>query len=232
MELMDVLPDSVHSLHSQGMTDAEIAELTEMPVQWVRRERTRLHLTENNSRLTEAQLLRELKKWDRFIWRYARGWCAKYPELDVEDVRSECIAGCIRAAAKYDASRGQFMTYALPWMRNHAQRYAEREVRCGIHATSTEFRSRVRRIAVTSMYAEDVNGRPLHESLPDDREEHQPDPLSWDTLTSGLTETEQMAIELRYKQGLSVASVSQMMGISDATHIINRAVEWMRRRNG
>lgn len=42
MELMDVLPDSVHSLHAQGMSDAEIAEQTEMTVQWVRRERTRL----------------------------------------------------------------------------------------------------------------------------------------------------------------------------------------------
>src|SRR5580693_6130697 len=51
------------------------------------------------------------------VWMYARRYAARLTSLSVEDLVAEGSLGIVRAAEKFDASRGlKFSTYAFNWI--------------------------------------------------------------------------------------------------------------------
>jgi RNA polymerase sigma factor (sigma-70 family) len=229
--LLDMLPDSVGNLHRKGWPDHRIASRLKVGIAWVRAERKRLGIKAHppESRLTEFKVWDELLQWERFIWRYAAGWVKRYPELDIEDVRSEAIAGALRAGERFDPRKGYvFTTYAVAWMRNQVQRYVERELCFGLSGSGE--RGRIKRM-------------PVFQFADGERDEANelPDSTSvsytaawWTDMLAGLTETEQSCVVLRFKDDVSVAEIGRKLGMSSAavSRILDEAIAWMRRRAG
>ncbi len=225
--LFDTLPDSVSALHAKGWPDHLIARKLRTTPAEVRRDRRRMGLRPRPaaSRLTECQLADELERWAAFIWETALKWHRAYPEVDADDLHSEAIMGCLRAADHYDPRRGlKFATYAAHWMRNHLQRHVRKELSGGM---VTPDRDRIARIPRTV--------------LPDDcgldaqiaaREEPDGDVPGewWDALTAGLTKMEADAVRFRWRDGLDTAEVAVRLGVSarGGRVILERAVEWLR----
>lgn len=193
------------------------------------------------SRLTEEQVSDELEKWSRFIWKYAKGWVRKYPKLREDDVHSEAVIGAIRAGERFDPRRLnkktnqplKFTTYAVHWMRNQVQRYAQRELCFGLRVAD---RGRIKRLKV-SQWPENESGG-IDDFHPDGREPPRLDPVLsqdelLDRLTDGLTETERRAVVLRFKDGLSVAHVSWWLGMlpDEADRLLASATLWMKRKH-
>lgn len=232
LTLLDTLPDSVAGLHRKGWPDHLIASRLRMPIPWVRRERKRLRLPAHPaaSRLTPEQLAAAIIQWDRYIWQYAKRWVRRYPHLDLDDVRSEAIAGCLRAGERFDPRRGlAFPTYAEAWMRNQIQRYAEREADRG-------FRGRVRgKIGTLMPLARVPDDSSLEEMLADHRDAARPpEPMEdlWARLTDGLTDQERQIADMRFRQNLTLREIAARLHLRP--HIVNghvvRSLEWMRKR--
>lgn len=239
--LFDTLPDSVSALHRKGWPDHRIASRLKVGLPWVRRERKRLGIAAHpaGSRLTEEQVWEQLLQWDRFIWKYAQGWVKKYPELDVEDVRSEAIAGALRAGERFDPRRlneetGQplvFTSFAVHWMRNQVQRYVERELAYGMKL-GEDARGRIVRAPVFQ-FADDQ--RP-EDWLPDVRAEGEVAAEGieslWARLTDGLTEQELLVSVLRFRKNESIGRIAKRVRRSpdEVEVLLGRATAWMRKR--
>lgn len=132
---------TVTTLHAKGFPDHRIASKLRMPLGDVVRRRQELQLRAHppGSRLTIEQVHAVIEKWEKYIWSVARRWGKAYPDLDIDDLHSECIAGCLRAGEKYDPRKlnpktGKpyiFTTYADHWMRNFLQKFLTRERKRG-----------------------------------------------------------------------------------------------------
>ncbi len=228
--LFDVLPCSVAAMHAKGWPDHLIARKLKITILDVRRDRKRLGLRPSppGSRLTESEVAAELDKWAAFIWKTAMGWHRVCPDVDMEDLHSEAIVGCLRAADNFDPRRNlRFATYAAHWMRNHLQRYVQRELTGGM-VTSNRYRiTRIPRMVLPDDCGLDAQlparEEPETNDVPDEW---------WDALTAGLTAREAEAVLWRWRDNVPVGDIARRLWIrrAGAVALLDGAVAWMKRQ--
>jgi RNA polymerase sigma factor (sigma-70 family) len=232
LNLLDLLADSVVNLHKRGMPDHVIARKQKADIRFVRKERRRLGLEAHPaaSRLTDEEIVTELNRWSAFIWQYAQNWGRSYPELNLEDLHSEALCGCMKAVEKFDPRRGLvFTTYAANWMRNYLQNYVQRELAGGVKLASNSRITRIPRQGIPDDATFDEMFA-ASEEVDTHREEATSD--FWDELTAGLTATEKTILSLRYREGKTNAEIAKSLGITgrQVKVVLTESVGWLRRQ--
>lgn len=194
--------------------------------------------------LTDAEVAATLAQWDPLAHKIARRWWRAYrAAAPYEDFHAEVRLAFLVAARKFDPGRGVlFSTYACWWARQQMQRFVGREVNRGVHVPEHHHRAAADKFVWLPVGSiEEVGaGRGIAgddmlpgDRIPDRRTPDDPAPTDWGVLLAGLGARERLAVEARFRDGLTLEAVAgRIGGVSKerARQILLRAVRKLRER--
>lgn len=168
------------------------------------------------NRLTPAEAESLVLKWDAYARRLADRWWRRVRWADFDDLHSEVRMGFLHAARKFDPSRGvRFSTYATWWGNQYARRFALREHARGVkvphhlgwvdvpvYSLSADPDADNPELLLGDLAAEDP---PRDCVVPSD---------FWAAVRRLLTPRRAEAVELYYRDGLTMAEIAGRWGVT------------------